>query len=269
MTYASIMVAVDLTDGARSRVRLAGHLADTFHARLTGIAAAQPIYAIPPAGPTPASAFALATSGETILNDLRLAHEAFEEAAGGRGRVEWRSNLDVPSTFLVAQSAAADLVVVGRAAGLGPALLAVDPGDAVMDLGRPVLMVPPGIDHLDAKRVVVGWKNTREARRAVWDALPFLKRASEVLVVSIDVEAGSDGQDTLRLLQAHDVAAIHVRRDAQGASVAEALVEAAAEHGADLIVTGAYGHGRLREWVFGGVTRGLLTGAPICCLMSH
>lgn len=269
MTYASIMVAVDLTDGARGRVRLAGQLADAFHARLTGVAAEQPAFAVPPAGPTPASAFALANSDGTILNDLRLAHDLFQEATGGRSRVEWRSNLDVPLAFLIAQAASADLVVVGRGTGSGPALLAVDPGDAVMHLGRPVLVVPPGIDHLEAKRVVVGWTNTREARRAVWDALPFLKRTSEVLVVSVDDEAGSDGQDTLRLLQDHDVAAIRVRRDGQDASVAEALVDAAAEHGADLIVTGAYGHGRLREWAFGGVTRGLLAGAPVCCLMSH
>lgn len=150
----------------------------------------------------------------------------------------------------------------------GP-LFAVDPADAVMQLGRPVLVVPPDLDHLDAKRVVIGWKNTREARRAVWDALPFLKRASEVLVVSVDDGASSEGQDTLRLLQAHDVSAIRVRRDAQGELVSLALVEAAAEHGADLIVTGAYGHGRLREWVVGGVTRELLAGAPVCCLMSH
>ena len=269
MTYASIMVAVDLTDGARSRVRLAAHLADDFHARLTGVAAEQPAYSVPPAGPTPASAYALAASNEIVLDELARAHALFTDVAGARSRIEWRSNLDFPLAFLIAQAAAADLVVVGRRTNLAPALFSVDPADAVMHLGSPVLVVPPGVDHLDAKRVVVGWKNTREARRAVWDALPFLKRASEVLVVSIDVEAGSDGQDTLRLLQAHDVAAIHVRRDAQGASVAEALVEAAAEHGADLIVTGAYGHGRLREWVFGGVTRGLLTGAPICCLMSH
>ena len=269
MTYASIMVAVDLSDGARNRVRLAAHLADDFHARLIGVAAEQPAYAVPPAGPTPASAYALAASSEVVLNDLRLAQEAFEEAAGRRSRVEWRSNLDFPQAFLVAQAAAADLVVVGRATDSGPALFTVDPADAVMHLGRPVLVVPPGVDHLDAKRVVVGWKNTREARRAVLDALPFLKRASEVLVVSVDDGAGSEGQDTLRLLQAHDVSAIRVRCDALGVSVGQALVEAAAEHGADLIVTGAYGHGRLREWAFGGVTRDLLSYAPLCCLMSH
>lgn len=267
MTYASIMVAVDLTDSARSRVRLAGHLADVFQARLIGSAAEQPVYLVPPTGPTPASAFAQPETGEIVLNDLRLAHEAFREAVGTRSRVEWRSNLEAPLPFLIGQAAAADLVVVGR--GSEPTPFAVDPGDAVMQLGLPVLVVPSGIDHLDAKRVVVGWKNTREARRAVRDALPILKRASEVLIVSVDDAAGSDGQDMLRLLQAHTVAALRVRREARGASAAEALVEAAAEHGADLIVTGAYGHGRLREWVFGGVTRDLLAGAPLCCLMSH
>ncbi len=145
----------------------------------------------------------------------------------------------------------------------------VDPGDALMHLGGPALIVPPTIDHLSAKHVIVGWKDTREARRAVRDALPFLKRASEVTLITIDDGAGGDGQDALRLLQTHGVYAVRVRRDALGATVAQSLVEAAAEHGADLIVTGAYGHGRLREWVFGGVTRDLLAGSPICCLMSH
>ncbi|WP_457107400.1 universal stress protein [Methylobacterium sp. P5_C11] len=265
MTYASIMVAVDLTEGAGNRMRLAGHLADDFHARLIGVAAEQPGYAAPP----PAPAASAAAADAALLNDLRLAQAAFVEAAGGRGRVEWRSAIERPLPFLVAQAAAADLVVTGRSSAPEPARLAVDPADALMHLGRPVLVVPPDVDHLDAKRVVVAWKDTREARRAVLDALPFLKRASEVLVVSIDEGAISDGQDSLRLLQAHDVYAVCVRRDAFGASVAQALAEAAAEHGADLIVAGAYGRGRLREWVFGGVTRDLLAATPVCCLMSH
>lgn len=268
MTYASIMVAVDLTDQARNRVRLAAHLADDFHAGLIGAAAEMPDYGGCPVGPTPGGAYGIPAIREAVLQDLTRAHAGFKEAAGARERIEWRSNLDFPLPFLIAQAAAADLVVVGRKDD-GDTLLSVDPADAVMSLGRPVLVVPPKVDHLDAKRVVVGWKDTREARRAVSDALPFLKRASEVVIVSVNDGAGGNGQDTLRLLQAHGVYAIRVQCDAQGASVAEALVEAAAEHGADLIVTGAYGHGRLREWAFGGVTRGLMAGAPICCLMSH
>ena len=268
MTYASIMVAVDLTDQARNRVRLAAHLADDFHAGLIGVAAEMPDYGGCPVGPTPGGAYCIPSIQEAVLDDLARAHAVFEEASGGRSRTEWRSNLVFPLAFLTSHAAAADLVILGRKDDRDP-FLSVDPGDALMNLGRPVLVVPPKVDHLDAKRVVVGWKDTREARRAVSDALPFLKRASEVVIVSVKDGAGGNGQDTLRLLQAHGVYAIRVQCDAQGASVAEALVEAAAEHGADLIVTGAYGHGRLREWAFGGVTRGLLAGAPICCLMSH
>lgn len=76
----------------------------------------------------------------------------------------------------------------------------------------------------------------------------------------------SDGtRDVVAVLQAHDVHATSVRTEAQGAAAAEALVE----HGADLIVPGAYGHGRLRARVFGGVTRNLLIGRPARCLMNH
>ena len=270
MTYASIMVAVDLTDQARNRVRLAAHLADEFHAGLIGVAADQPAYVVPPVGPTPASAYALEASSEIVLDDLKRAHALFADIAGTRSRIEWRSNLDFPLPFLIAQAAAADLVVVGRRAELGTALFSVDPGDLVMRLGRPVLVVPPHLNTLDAKRVVIGWRNTREARRAVRDALPFLKRASEVVVASID-DGGeaADGQDILRLIRAHEVHATAIERQAVGVSTCEALVDVAAEQGANLIVTGAYGHGRLREWVFGGVTRDLLDEASVCCLMSH
>jgi nucleotide-binding universal stress UspA family protein len=263
------MVAVDLTDQARNRVRLAAHLADTFHAGLIGVAAEQPAYAVPPVGPTPASTYALEASSEMVLNDLRRAHATFAEITGTRSRIAWRSNLGIPLAFVTAQAAAADLVVVGRRTEPGPALFAVDPGDLVMNLGRPVLVVPPHVDVLDAKRVVIGWRNTREARRAVWDALPFLTRASQVIIVSVAEDGGpADGQDILGLVRAHDVHATAIQRRAQGLTAAEALIEVAAEQGADLIVTGAYGHGRLREWAF-GVTRALLAGAPVCCLMSH
>ena len=99
MTYASIMVAMDLTPEARDRARLAACLAESFDARLIGVAADQPAYAIPPVGPTPASVYALAASDESVLDDLRRAHGAFEEAVEARSRVSWRSNLDFPLSF--------------------------------------------------------------------------------------------------------------------------------------------------------------------------
>ena len=269
MSYASIMVAVDLGEHARERVRLAGHLADDFCARLIGVAAEMPAYEAAPVGPTLGSAYCLASVQEAVLNDLRMAHEAFKDAAGERSRVEWRSNLDFPAAFLERQSAAADLLVVGRGDDGSP-LMSVDPGDALMRLGLPLLVIPPKVDHLEAKRVAVAWKDTREARRAVRDALPFLKRASQVVVISVDDRKGADDtRDVVGLLQAHDVYATAIHKDAYGAATADALIEAASEQAADLIVLGGYGHGRLREWAFGGVTRDLLAGCPVCCLMSH
>ncbi len=269
MPYASIMVAVDLGEHARSRIRLAGHLADDFHASLIGVASEMPAYEAVPVGPTLGGGYCMASVQEAVLADLKSAHAAFDETAHGRSRVEWRSNLDFPVAFLTRQATAADLVVVGRGDDGNP-LMSVDPGDAVMQLGRPVLVVPPGVDHLDVRCVAIGWKNTREARRAVRDALPFLERTSHVVVLSIDDGHGAaDTRDVIGFLQAHDVHATAVQKDAYGAGTAEALVDAASEHGADLIVTGGYGHGRLREWAFGGMTRALLAGCPVCCLMSH
>lgn len=269
MTIANIMVAVDLGEPARDRVRLAAQLADDFRARLIGIAAEMPDYGGCPVGPTPGGAYCIPSIQEAVLDDLKRAQAVFQAAAGGQRRVEWRSNLDFPSAFLASQAAAADLVILGRG-GDGNPCLCVDPGNILMGLGRPALIVPPEVGRLAAKRVAVGWTNTCEARRAVRDALPFLKRASEAVVVTVDTGHGTDDtRDVIAFLQAHDVCATSVRAEAQGIAAAKALVEAAVQHGADLIVTGAYGHGRLREWVFGGVTRALLAGSPVCCLMSH
>ena len=107
MTYASIMVAVDLTDQARNRVRLAAHLADDFHAGLIGVAAEMPDYGGCPVGPTPGGAYCIPSIQEAVLDDLARAHAVFEEASGGRSRTEWRSNLDFPLAFLTAHAAAA------------------------------------------------------------------------------------------------------------------------------------------------------------------
>lgn len=270
MTYASIMVAMDLAPDARDRARVAGHLADAFHARLIGVAADQPALVAAPAGPTPGSMQALATSDEAILDRLRMVHAAFEASVAGRSRVSWRSGIGAPLSFLVTEAAVADLVVLGARMGIEPTSFSVDPANALIQLGRPALIVPPGIDHLDATRIVIGWKNTREARRAVRDALPFLKRASIVGVVAVDDgQTRVDTKAVIDFLQSHDIAADTVAMDPFGATVGEALIEAATERAAGLIVAGAHGHGRLREWAFGGVTRTLLTSAPICCLLSH
>ena len=147
----------------------------------------------------------------------------------------------------------------------------VDPGAFVMSAGRPVLVVPSGVDYLDGQRVVIAWKDTREACRALFDAMPLLKRAKYVTVVALqDQDEPTGTQDVARYLRVHDVQATVAEQRTGGIVTAtEGLLELTSEHGADLIVMGAYGHGRLREWVFGGVTRNLVARSPVCCLMSH
>ena len=149
-----------------------------------------------------------------------------------------------------------------------------DPGVILLRAGRPVLVAPDTVAPLQLRRVVVAWKDTRECRRAVRDALPFLQRAKEVLLVGIgEGEAESNAKKTLsdvaEYLLRHRVAAVHdVWRQARG-PVAGKLLRLVQDEKADLIVAGGYGHSRLGEWLFGGVTHELLASSPVCCMLSH
>ena len=150
----------------------------------------------------------------------------------------------------------------------------LDTGAAILGAGRPFLVVPAAVKSLAADHIVVGWKDTREARRAVQDALPFLHEAKRVTVMEIcekdemDI-ARNHVDDVVLYLARHRIKAERrVEIQAHG-SGADQIIGLAEDEGADLLVTGAYGHSRLNEWVFGGMTRDLLSSSPICCLMSH
>jgi nucleotide-binding universal stress UspA family protein len=206
-----------------------------------------------------------------IAEDLVKVESVFRAIVGSRSRVEWRQSVAFPTPFVLEQACAADLIVVARPQrdrrASGPP--SIDGGYLVMDAGRPVLFVPPQVEYLSAKRIVIGWKDVREARRAVHDGLPLLTRAEEVLIVS----SGGDSRgarDVGAYLGCHGIDA-HILAPPVSpvGSTADELVRIAQGEGADLIVSGAYGHNRAREWVFGGVTHDLLHHSPLCCLMSH
>jgi nucleotide-binding universal stress UspA family protein len=137
-----------------------------------------------------------------------------------------------------------------------------------------VLVVPNDVDSLKAERVVVGWKDTREARRALRDSLPLIREALSVAEVEI-VDRGSEKAAQTRIddvagYLAHHHVAVTVRKPEHAMGSTEgALIHVAQEMNADLIVAGGYGHSRLGELIFGGVTQGLLASSPICCLLSH
>lgn len=270
--YAAVMAHFDLNPWAEARGRLAASLADEYGARLIGVAAEQilvPIY--------PETALAMTEDvGEKearrTSRDLAAAKRSFDAAVGSRNDVEWRSAFAQPDRFVIEQARAADIVIVGRTAtyderdpslGVSPALLA-------MECGRPVLVVPPEKDHLAARKVVVAWKDTREARRAVRDALPILKRASEVVVMTVSKSFRDESaEDVCAWLTRHGVSCRPSVHAGDVASIATELLDLASDVGSDLIVSGAYGHSRMREWFFGGATRDLLETSEACLLMSH
>jgi nucleotide-binding universal stress UspA family protein len=260
MSYAVIMVHVDVDDESSARLRLAVDLAKRFSATLIGIAAAL----VP------------AESVDSRVTALLAAREdGFRKLVGAAGvKHEWRASNDLPDDVAALEARAADLVIVGRVAPSTSVLRAVDAGRVVLRAGRPVLVVPPRVERLRAERVVIAWKDAREARRAVQDALPFLHEARQVRVVEIadageEPQAGRRLDDVARYLTRHRIAADTKVLTRADNDVSGALIRLAAEEGADLIVAGAYGQSRLGEWVFGGATRGLLATSPACCLFAH
>jgi nucleotide-binding universal stress UspA family protein len=221
MSFAALMVHVDIEHDSEQRVELAIGLADRFQAALIGVAgcALWPAFMAGDVG--------LTKSNQYDFQKVMVRFEQRGKKLHAQGRplrqIEWRSALETPGELLMREARAADLLIIGRSRSENDA----DPGVIVLRAGRPVLLVPDSIGALPLRRVVVAWKETRECRRAVRDALPFLQQAKEVLLVEI-------GED-------------------------ESQSQA----------PGGYGHSRLGEWIFGGVTRELLTASPVCCLLSH
>lgn len=145
---------------------------------------------------------------------------------------------------------------------------------ALFRSGRPIVLVPRSWrgDTL-GENVLIAWKPTREAARAVADAAPFINDAKNVTILTVDAVPDSDGQAPGRDIATHlarDGAHVEVRNaDGQGRFAETTIVDEARAMGADLIVMGGYGHGRLREFVLGGVTRSLSRDCPIPILMAH
>ena len=267
MSYATLMVYVEDEPG---HVRLAADLAKRFQARLIGIAACPPMPVVT-GDDAPIDAILFAEEEVAMRASLDKTGERFRAIVGDGPVVEWRSAPDFPNKFVIRESRAADLVVVGQTSTRSHPL---DVGSLLLRAGRPVPVVPTAGASLGPRRAVVAWKDTREVRRVLCDALPMLQLAQSIFLVEI-CDWGEEDQALLRLKDVSGFLAHHgitnvTERILQHAAIAgDVLVQFAQETQADLIVAGAYGHSRLGEWIFGGVTRELLTRCPVCCLFSH
>lgn len=275
MSFRAVMVHLAPDAENERTVGIARDLASRTDSSVIGIAAADV---------SPPTYFMDGREAQSLLEQMRAdvqvglseLREVFEKhMRGAEVRSEWRSDLCRPLDYICEQSRAADIIVVPgiRSVFTDPFATASLDG-LLVAAGRPVLVVPPSVKFLDLRHVVVAWKDTREARRAISDALPLLRLASEVSVVEVpERETGTTIEpgrldDLRRWLGHHGVIVNSVALKA-GTDPSTGLKQFVSDSGATLIVAGAYGHSRLQEFVLGGVTDDLLRTSKVCLLLSN
>jgi len=272
MSYATLMVYVDVEGKLDGCVSVAADLAQRFDAHLIGIASGAPISVVL-GQDAPNEAATEAPQIRDIKALLDEKAQQFHAAVGSRSRrVEWRSVVGLQADAVAREARAADLVIIGNARASRDPFRALDPGSFILKAGRPVLVVPTGVTALPARRVAVACKDVREARRAVQDALPFLREAENVVIVEASERGGDQAsrlRDVANYLARHGVATVTERVLPVEATAADSLLRFIADENISLVAAGGYGHSRLGEWAYGGVTHDLLAESPVCCLFSH
>lgn len=267
MTLRTIMVHVGPAAFDTGRVDAAISLAQRFGARLIGAGAT----ALPQMIVTPEGVMSPAPDNVKMLeDDLVALSKRFKEHAAilGAGNVSWRGEMGPPAEHVARHARAADLVVVGSRVEREDTLARLDPSDVLMAAGRPVLAMPAGQGDVDMTTAVIAWKDAPQARRAVAAALPVLLRVRQAVIIGVGEESREDGlKDVSAWLTDHGVNC--QTRAIQGRDAGPSLRSAAKDLDAGLIVAGAYGRSRLREFILGGVTRDLLFNSPVPCLFAH
>lgn len=189
--------------------------------------------------------------------------------------VSWKDTIGNVADCLAAETRYHDLLVLAGGSEREGRLSVGEIGHIVLSCGRPVLMAPEREPAGPFDTVAIAWKDTPEAAHAVTAALPILKRAKRVEVISTneDDERALDYlkccEGVIQYLRWHEIEAQLRFGVPAGRSVSDAIIETAKERDCDLLVMGAYGHSRLRELIFGGVTRGVLSGVDMPIFLCH
>ena len=274
MGYKTILVHLQLGLPHAALLHLAARLGDRFDARLVGVAASQPLQALIAEGC--ADGMLVEDELDELRREMAVAEGAFHAALGQRpGGVSWYSSSTCVSIAdYVAQVArGADLILTDAAPG-GPFdyQRQLQVSDLLMHAGRPVLIAPAPANPLLFAHALVAWDDSRACRRAVADAIPLLRDAERVSVVQVapsDEHAAVFEQlrSVVAWLQSHGVGAQALLLPASGGP--PLLGAVALDQACDLVVAGAFGHSRLREWALGGAKRALVAQQHVAVLLSH
>lgn len=278
MSYKTILMHLNHDRRTPQLLEAGVQLARAFGAHLIGLHVF-PAYRLRPPVPLPFGGDVLGSITAQIQQEKDRIKSLFDAATGQQTFVsEWRSITSErtdPAAIVMEHGRAADLIVASQADpdwDLSPIL--DFPERLAIESGRPVLVVPNSVGFQGMPRsVTVAWKGRREAARAVFDALPLLKRASKVQVLIVAEsdglgEGGLPATEIAAALDRHGVTVSLTSIPAVQTSVGEEIRRRATEH-SELLVMGAYGHTRLREFAFGGVTRHMLQDMTVPVLFSH
>jgi len=278
MSIKDIVVHVDGARNHEARTAVAIDLAKRFDAHLTGIYVKSPIY-LP--------AYVAAQVGPDIIEmQAKVSNEAAQEAAKAFDEVTSKAGVSAemrigegPVDEVVSLHARyADLCVVGQTDpdGDAPADDVDVPGHVTLFSGRPTLIVPYAGRFNDVgKRILVAWNGSREAARAVNDAMPLLQAASQVTVLAVNPGETRDplgdlpGADISLHFARHGVTVEAAQIVADDIQVGDMLLSRISDGGFDLVIMGAYGRSRLRELVMGGASRHMLHHMTVPIFMAH
>jgi len=275
-TYKTIVVDLEPAKRRAERLELAFGVAEVFNSHVVGLHAPGLPY-LPTPGLVEGSSMLLQMENERRKQAAERAEAEFRAVSATR-KAEWRHAKGDPVRAMTLSARYADLLVLAQADPYNREFDDRSPSysaDVVLSSGRPVLFVPyAGRFGKLGGRILVAWNSSREAARAVSDALPFLEHAHRVEIVAFDPQKGGDhgeapGHDISLYLSRHGVKAVAAEQSGTGLDVGAQILSRAADMEADMIVMGCYGHSRVRELALGGATRTLLESMTVPVLMSH
>ena len=279
MTYKSVLVHLDTSGRAHLRLEMALQLAHRFHARLTGLFSTY----VPPR-----HAFVvMAGTAEYYAEHERLRQERaatlervfHDQLARAKIEGQWIAANGYANDIVPSYARLSDLIVLGQTSPNDPEAFVAEQfvEHIVLSAGRPVLLVPSaGTFAPPGKHVLIAWDGSREATRAIHDALPFIAHAAKATLLTVHSVSDYPPRDRIpgadiALTMARHGVKVEVRELAveRETPVGDALLSQAAVLGCDLIVMGAYAHSRLHEVVLGGATRTVLQSMAVPVLLSH
>jgi nucleotide-binding universal stress UspA family protein len=278
MVYKTILV--HCTDRQRLPRLLdpAVRLSAAFGAHLIGVSVSPPIIAIPAGMPGAPDTIVIDERAKAYRAENPAMQAVFQQAAAAQNiTAEWReedAGSGTVTRIVTRHACCADLVIASQAASDSNVASLDVPDRLAMESGRPVLIIPDGGSFQPiVDRVVVAWTARREATRAMFDALPLLKRADKVTVLEVDPEPVQEAMEyrtaACATLARHGVVCEAETAVSSDRNAGDALLAYCERTKANLLVMGCYGHSRMREFVLGGTSRRLLAGMTLPVLMSH